>query len=181
MLKDSFNFSFLKNGSILMPSTCAKQLQCPPNHPQPIPSPKWERPLFFFRGCFKPQFSILESQSVSLGKIMHIGFWIRWGFLILVVTLSPRSSFITKLLKINTTKVIEIRAAPKILVFGGAQNWRKKWQKYCNLSTKKKIFFWRGPKLKIKHDRSIEPDKKTPFWWNSTKSCHFGVWHKVED
>ena len=40
---------------------------------------------------------------------------------------------------------------------------------------KKKL---RGPKLKIKHDRSIEPDKKTPFWWNSTKSCHFGVWHK---
>ena len=48
MLKDSFNFSFLKNGSILMPSTCAKQLQCPPNHPQPIPSPKWERPRNFF-------------------------------------------------------------------------------------------------------------------------------------
>ena len=22
----------------------------PPNHPQPIPSPKWERPLFFFSG-----------------------------------------------------------------------------------------------------------------------------------
>ena len=53
---------------------------------------------------------------------MHIGFWIRWGVLILVVTLSPRSSFITKLLKINTTKEIEIRAAPNILVFGGAQN-----------------------------------------------------------
>ena len=91
---------------------------------------------------------------------MHIGFWIGWGYLILVVALSPRASFITKLLKIKTIKVIETRAAPKIIVFGGAQNWRKKWQKYCNLSPARNYNLWRGPKLKIKHDRSIEPDKK---------------------
>ena len=53
---------------------------------------------------------------------MHIGFWIGWGYLILVVALSPRASFITKLLKIKTIKVIETRAAPKIIVFGVAQN-----------------------------------------------------------
>ena len=92
---------------------------------------------------------------------MHIGFWIRWGFLILVVTLSPRSSFITKLLKINTTKVIEIRAAPKILACGGAQNWRKKWQNYCNLSTTKKNIFLAGPKVE---------NKTWPKYWTRQKN-----------
>ena len=112
---------------------------------------------------------------------MHIGFWIGWGYLILVVALSPRASFITKLLKIKTIKVIETRAAPKIIVFGGAQNWRKKWQKYCNLSPARNYNLWRGPKLKIKHDRSIEPDKKkTSFWWNQPKVVILGWCPKLK-
>ena len=53
---------------------------------------------------------------------MHIGFWIGPGFQILAVALSPRASFITKLLKIKMTKVIQIRAPPKSIVFGGDQD-----------------------------------------------------------
>ena len=53
---------------------------------------------------------------------MHIGFWIGPGFQILAVALSPRASFITKLLKIKMTQVIQIRAPPKSIAFGGDQD-----------------------------------------------------------
>ena len=53
---------------------------------------------------------------------MHIGFWIGPGFQILAVALSPRASFITKLLKIEMTKVIQITAPTESIVFGGAQD-----------------------------------------------------------
>ena len=152
------------------PSSCNAP-QSSPTHPK---SKMRKATIFFSGGASNLSFPFWSPNLFQYGKIMHIGFWIRWGFLILVVTLSPRSSFITKLLKINTTKVIEIRAAPKILVFGGAQNWRKKWQNYCNLSTTKKIFFWRGPKLKIKHDRSIEPDKKNTILVELHQKLSFG-------
>ena len=105
---------------------------------------------------------------------MHIGFWIRWGFLILVVTLSPRSSFITQLLKIDTTKVIEIRAAPKILVFGGAQNWRKNMTKVLQFEHHKKNNFLAGPKVenktwqkywtRQKNTILVELHQKLSFW-----------------
>ena len=55
-------------------------------------------------------------------KNMHMGFWIGPGFQILAVALSPRASFITKLLKIEMTKVIQITAPTESIVFGGAQD-----------------------------------------------------------
>ena len=75
---------------------------------------------------------------------MHIGFWIGPGFQILAVALSPRASFITKLLKIEMTQVIEIRAPPKNIVFGGAQDWRKQMTKVLQFEPRKKLRFLGG-------------------------------------
>ena len=48
-----------------MRQAAAMPPQSSPTHPK---SKMRKATIFFFRGCFKPQFSILESQSVSLGK-----------------------------------------------------------------------------------------------------------------